>query len=114
MAASASACENGARRSCKFSRSRAMATPTTSGRVARDGGGGRRDDSNREQLVKPVEPGHVDGGECQAQNTAAGPQHAIGLLQRKIDLRHVADAKGDGVGVETAVGKRERLRIALD
>ena len=36
ITASASACENGGSRSCRLSRSRAMATPTTSGRVARN------------------------------------------------------------------------------
>ena len=36
ITASASACENGGRRSCRLSRSRAMTTPTTSGRVARN------------------------------------------------------------------------------
>ena len=62
----------------------------------------------------PVEPGHVDGGEFQAQKTAAGPQHAIGFLQRGIDPRHVADAERDGVGVERAIRKCQRLGIALD
>ena len=36
ITASASACENGGSRSCRLSRSRAIATPTTSGRVARN------------------------------------------------------------------------------
>ena len=82
--------------------------------IAGHGAAERRDDAEREQLIDPVEPGHVDGGEFQAQEAAAGPQHAKGFLQREIDLRHVADAERDGVGVEAAIRKGQRLGIALD
>jgi hypothetical protein len=79
-----------------------------------DGAAERRDHLEREQVVDPVQPGHVDGGKFQAQEPAAGFQHAIGFAQGKIDPRHVADAECDGVGVEAAIGKCQRLGIALD
>ncbi len=82
--------------------------------VAGDGAAERRNHLEREQIVEPVEPGHVDGGKFQAQKPAAGPQHPKGFAQGKIDPRHVADAERDGVGIEGAVGKGELLGVALD
>ena len=38
----------------------------------------------------------------------------MSFARAPLDARHVADAEGDGVGVEAAVGKRQRLGIALD
>src|SRR5260370_28642293 len=74
----------------------------------------RRNDLERKQIVDSIEPGHVDGGKFQAQETAAGPQHTIGFAKREIDPRYVAYAERDGVGVETAVRESQRLGIALD
>ena len=51
--------------------------------VAGDGAAERRDHLEREEVIEPVEPRHVDGGEFQAQKSAAGFQHAIGLAQRE-------------------------------
>ena len=44
----------------------------------------------------------------------AEPKHAERLGQRARNIGHVADAKRDRVGVETAVGERQRLCIAFD
>ena len=82
--------------------------------VARDGAAELRDHPEREQVIEPIEPGHVDGGKFQAQEAPAGPQHAIGFLERAIDPRHVADAEGDRVAVEAAVGEGQLLGVALD
>src|SRR5262249_45572729 len=72
------------------------------------------DHPEREQVIEPVEAGYIDAGKFQAEEAAARLQHAIGFLQRAVDPRYVADAEGDGVAVEGAVGKGELLRIALD
>src|SRR4051794_24425295 len=71
-------------------------------------------DLEREQLIEPVEAGHVDAGEFQAEESAAGPQHAMRLAQRQIDTRHVANAERDRAGIEVPVGQRQRLGVALD
>ena len=52
--------------------------------------------------------------EFEAEEAPAALQHAIGLGQRLVDLRHVPDAEGDGVAVEMVVGQAELLGIALD
>ena len=82
--------------------------------VAGDGAAERRDHVERVEIVERVETGHIDGGEFEAQKAPADPQHAMGLLQRRLDARHVADAEGDGDGIEAAVRKRQRLGIAFD
>ena len=40
-------------------------------------------------------------------------EHAIGLGQRRLDARHVADAERDGGGIETAIPERQRLGIGF-
>jgi len=82
--------------------------------VARHHAAEWRDHIEGEQVVEPVEPRHLDGREFQAEKTPSRPQHTKRLLQREIDSRHVADAKGDGVAVEVPVGKGQRFRIAFD
>ncbi len=73
----------------------------------------RRNDLERKQIVDSIEPGHVDSGKFQAQEPAAGPQHAIGFAEREIDPRHVADAECDGVGIETAVRESQCLGVSF-
>ena len=51
-------------------------------------------------VVEPVEPRQVDPGEFEAEESAAALEHPIGLGQRLLDARHVADAEGDRIGVE--------------
>ena len=48
--------------------------------------------------------------ELQAEEPPAAPEHAIGFGERLLDSRHVADAEGDGIAVECAVGERQRPR----
>ena len=83
-------------------------------RIAGYGTAERRNHLEREEVVERIEAGHVDGGEFQTKETAAGPQHAIGLAQRGVDPRHVANTERDGVGVERTIAKRQRLGIAFD
>lgn len=82
--------------------------------ITRHGAAERRNHPEREHIIQPIETGEVDGGEFQAQESASGPQHAIGFAQRGIDPRHVADAERDGVGVETAIRECQCLGIAFD
>ena len=82
--------------------------------VAGHGAAERRNYLERKQIVEPIEAGNVDGGEFQAQEAAAGLQHAIGFAEREVDPRHVADAERDGVGVEAAIRECQRLGIAFD
>ena len=80
--------------------------------IARHRAAQRRDDVEGIEVVERIEAGHVDGREFEAEKSPAGPQHAIELAQRDFDPRHVADAEGDGAGVEAAVRKRQRFGIA--
>ena len=50
--------------------------------------------------------------ELQAVEAAARLQHAMRLAQRLVDVGDVAQAEGDRVGVERAVGERQGLGIA--
>ncbi len=50
--------------------------------------------------------------ELQDHKPPAGPQDAIGLVQRFLRARHVPDAKADGIDVEGIVGEGERHRVA--
>ena len=73
-----------------------------------------RNGVERPRLVDAVEQRHVDLGEFEAEEAAAGLQHAKGLGKRRLDARHVADAEGDRVGVEGIVGEGQFLGIGLD
>src|SRR5260221_10818116 len=57
------------------------------------------------EFVETIKPGYVDGGKFQAEKSPARPQHTECLVKRQIDPRHIADAEGDGVAVERAVGE---------
>ena len=41
-------------------------------------------------------------------------QRPVGFTQRQVNARHVADAEGDRIAVELAIGKRQRLRVGFD
>ncbi len=82
--------------------------------VLGDGAAERGDDVEGVEIVERVEARHVDGGKFQAEKAPARAQHAMGLGQRRLDARHVADAEGDGDGVVTGIGKRQHLGIAVD
>src|SRR6266436_5699094 len=82
--------------------------------VPGDGTAERRDHLERKQIVNPVQSGHIDRGEFQAQQSTAVLEHAKRFVEREIDPRHVADAERDGVAVEMAIRKSQRFRIALN
>src|SRR3954451_13351334 len=71
--------------------------------VAGYGAAQRRYHIEGKQVVKPIEPRHVHGGEFKAQESSAGLEYTKSLLKRRIDSRHVANAKSDGVAIESAV-----------
>src|SRR6185437_2484026 len=72
-----------------------------------------RNHLERIELVEPVQAGQVDGGKLQAQEAPAYSQDTIGLLQRALDARNVADAERDRDAIETAVGIGKLFGIAL-
>ncbi len=65
-------------------------------------------------LIRPIEQGHVDIGEFEAEKLAASFQHAPGFGQRLVDPRNVANAESDRIGVKYIIGERQILRIRLD
>ena len=56
--------------------------------------------------------GQVHVGEFQAEEAAPGFQHAPSLAQGLGDVRHIANAKSNGVGVEALVGEGKGFRVA--
>ena len=82
-------------------------------RVADHGAADRRNNVERIEIVEPVEAGQGDGGKLQANEPAAGPQHAKRLRQRLLDPRHVADAECHRRGIEAAVTKRRRFGVGF-
>jgi hypothetical protein len=80
-------------------------------RVAHDHPAERRNDIERIEVIERIERGNVDGGEFETEKSAADLEHAVRFRERMLDARHIADAEGDGHGVEAAVGKRQRFGI---
>ena len=74
----------------------------------------KRNDGEGIGVVDPVEQRQVDAAEFEAQEAAAAPDDPIGFGERLFDPRHVADAEGDRVGVETRIGERQRLGVGFD
>ena len=65
-------------------------------------------------IVERIQPRHLDLGKFQAKETPARLQHPARFAQRLVDMRHIADAEGDGIGVEAGIGERQGLGIAAD
>src|SRR3981081_3278852 len=53
--------------------------------VAGHGAAERWNDFERKQIVNSIEPRHIDGGEFQAQESAAWLEHTERFAERKID-----------------------------
>ena len=81
--------------------------------VAGDDAAELRNDIERIGVVERIEAGNIHGGEFKAEKPSADLEHAERFGQRPIDARHVADAEGDGRGVEAAVLERQRLGIGF-
>ena len=60
-------------------------------RVAGHGAAERRNHLERKQIVNPVQPGHVDSGEFQAQQSTAVLEHAKRFVEREIDSRRLGE-----------------------
>src|SRR5205085_7498187 len=54
----------------------------------------------RSQIIDPIESRHVNGGELQAQESAAGSENPKRLAQREIDAGNVSYPERDGVRSE--------------
>ena len=63
-------------------------------------------------VVQRIQSRHFDLGKFQAEKTPARFQHPPRFRQRLFDMGHIADAEGDGIGVEMAVGERQAFGIA--
>ncbi len=57
----------------------------------------------RVEIIEPVEDRHLALREFEAKPAAARLQHAVGFGERPVDVRDVADAECDRIGVEAAV-----------
>ena len=64
-------------------------------------------------LVKPADQGRLDPREFKAKEAPAALQDAPRFGERAVDARHVANAEGDRIGVESIVGKRQILGVGL-
>src|SRR5580698_8720504 len=82
-------------------------------RVAGNNSAKRRDHAKRVEIIERLEAGNIHRGKYEAQKAPADLQHAESLAQRYFDPGDVADAKGNGHGVEAAVGEWQRLGIVL-
>ena len=82
--------------------------------VARHDLAHRRNGGEGIDIVGVIQHRQVDAREFEAEKAAAALNHPIGFAQRLLDARHVADAEGDRIGVESPVGKRQRLRVGFD
>ena len=65
------------------------------------------------EFVQRIEARHGHCGKFQAEEASADLEHAVGLLKRAFDARHVADAEGDGDAIEAAVGIGQFFGVAL-
>src|SRR5262245_32067835 len=63
-------------------------------------------------VIEPVEQGHLDGGKFEAEEAAAGLQHAERFLERRLEMGEVPHAEGDGVGIEARLGEGQGFGIA--
>ena len=73
-----------------------------------------RNRGERISVVEPVDPRQIDTRELEAQEMPAALEHPMGLAEGVFDLRHVADAERDRIGVEARVGERQRFGVAFD
>mmetsp|Transcript_13807 Transcript_13807/g.40528 ORF Transcript_13807/g.40528 Transcript_13807/m.40528 type:complete len:204 (-) Transcript_13807:3-614(-) len=72
------------------------------------------DDVEGVPLVEAREEGVGDVRKLETEEAPARPQHAMGLAQRLLDVRHVSDPKGNRVHIKRAVVERQLLRRPND
>src|SRR5262249_33267217 len=71
-----------------------------------------RNDCGGMKVIEPIKQRHLAAGKLQAQKAAADLEHAIGLRESLVDVRNVANSKGDRVGIERLVGKGQAFGVA--
>src|SRR6187200_38990 len=81
------------------------------GAVARDKGAERRDRIEGIGVVKLVEHRNLDAREFEAEKSPAGLKHAERLGNSRIDMRDVANAEGDRIGIEACSREGQSLGI---
>src|SRR5262245_12759438 len=81
------------------------------GTVARYGFTQTRQDRERIGLVQLVEPGSSHARKFETEEAAAGLEHAVGFGERLLEMRRVADTKGDRIGIAAVALDRQVLRI---
>ena len=74
----------------------------------------RRNGGERIGVVNAVQHREIDARKFEAEKPSTASQHPMRLSERSLDARHVADAEGDGVGVEPPIRQRQSLRIGFD
>mmetsp|Transcript_22630 Transcript_22630/g.49420 ORF Transcript_22630/g.49420 Transcript_22630/m.49420 type:complete len:206 (-) Transcript_22630:393-1010(-) len=82
------------------------------GAVVRDRGADLWDHFERVALIGGPEHRVRDLTKLETQKAPAGTEHAPRLGERPVNVRHVADAKGDGVHIKGVVLKRQLLCVA--
>ena len=70
-----------------------------------------RDGRQGVDVVQRLEPRQIGARKFEATEPAARLQHPVGFRKRALDVRHVADAEGNRIAIEMALGKRQRLGI---
>lgn len=73
-----------------------------------------RNEFEGEGIIDCIEAGDVHGGKFETEETSAALEHAIGFRQCEVHAGDIADAEGDGIGVEGLVGQGQALGIGLD
>ena len=73
-----------------------------------------RQQRKRIEIVELVEPGDGNARKFEAKEPPARSQHAIGFVKHVFQMRGVADAERDRIGVLARIFDREILRIAAD
>ena len=66
------------------------------------------------KIIEPVEAGDFNLRKLEAEEPPARPQDSEGLAKCPVDVRDVADAKRNRIGVETAGLERQLLGVAFD
>ena len=63
-------------------------------------------------VIDLIEARHIDMGEFEALEFAAGLEHSQRFLERLVDMGDIPDAEGDRISIEALVGESQRLGIA--
>ena len=68
----------------------------------------------RPRIINLVENRQLDLRELEAKEASARLQHTESFRQSAIDMRHIADTKGDRISVESGILERKLFGLRLD